>query len=127
MSEEPPKQAINETPDPSPTLYQLNEILAQHPEIVSPATFEAFINSRRVKPYGVSPKESPIWKEITRRFGVNVKHAELVSIASVLANSANIRLDREAKRRKTVLVKWFEENFSAIQPFLDYVVLEDPD
>jgi hypothetical protein len=75
---------------------------------------------------GFSPKETPAWREITRRFGPNIKQPELVSIASVLAQGTNIRLDRDAKRRKAVLIKWFEENWAAIAPSLDCVVLESP-
>ena len=137
MGEEQPKQGLPETPETNSALYQLNEILSQHPEIVNPATFEAYINSttpqlntekKRIsgRLSGFNPKESPVWKEITKRFGVNIKQPELVSIASVLAGSANIKLDRDAKRRKTVLIKWFDENYAAISPFLDYVVLQEP-
>lgn len=74
---------------------------------------------------GFNPKDNIAWREITNRFGNNIKQPELLSIAQVLASSANIKLDRDAKRRKTVLIKWFLENWSAIQPFLDFVVLED--
>jgi hypothetical protein len=73
---------------------------------------------------GFNPKDTPAWREITRRFGASIKQPELVSIASVLAQSTNIKLDRDAKRRKAVLIKWFEENWTTIEPFLDYVVLE---
>jgi hypothetical protein len=73
---------------------------------------------------GFSPKDTPAWREITRRFGANIKQPELVSIASVLAQSTNIKLDRDAKRRKAVLIKWFEENWTTVAPFLDHVVLE---
>ncbi|KAK8834742.1 hypothetical protein M9Y10_011163 [Tritrichomonas musculus] len=74
---------------------------------------------------GFNPKDNTAWREITNRFGNNIKQPELLSIATVLANNANIKLDRDAKRRKSVLIKWFEENWKAILPFLDYVVLED--
>lgn len=74
---------------------------------------------------GFNPKDNPAWREITTRFGNNIKQPELLSIATVLASNANIKLDRDAKRRKSVLIKWFEENWKAILPFLDYVVLED--
>jgi hypothetical protein len=70
-------------------------------------------------------RDCSVWREITSRFGRNVKQPELLSIAAVLAAHANIRLDRDAKRRKTVLVKWFDENWPALQPYLDFVVLED--
>lgn len=80
------------------------------------------INSRL---NGFNPKDNTVWREITSRFGANIKQPELLSIAQVLASSASIKLDRDAKRRKSVLIKWFEENWAQIQPFLDYVVLED--
>ena len=74
---------------------------------------------------GFNPKDNMVWHEITQRFGASIKQPELLSIATVLAQNANIKLDRDAKRRKSVLIKWFEENWNAIHPFLDYVVLED--
>jgi hypothetical protein len=69
-------------------------------------------------------KDTFVWREITRRFGSNVKQPELVSIATVLAQSTSIKLDRDAKRRKSVLIMWFQENWASVSPFLDYVVLE---
>lgn len=74
---------------------------------------------------GFDPKNNPAWYSITQKFGANIKQSELLSIATVLANSANIKLDRDAKRRKTVLIKWFEENWNSISHLLNYVVLED--
>jgi hypothetical protein len=74
---------------------------------------------------GSNAKDSPVWKAITQRFGSNIKQPELLSMAQVLAAQANVRLDRDAKRRKSVLIKWFEENWTAVEPFLQYVVLED--
>lgn len=74
---------------------------------------------------GFVAKESMVWMELTRRFGDNLKHGELLSIAEVVSVNANILLDRDAKRRKTVLIKWFQENWAQIHPFLNYVVLED--
>ena len=74
---------------------------------------------------GFNPKDNMVWHEITQKFGASIKQPELLSIATVLAQNANVKLDRDAKRRKSVLIKWFEENWAAIKPFLDYVVLED--
>jgi hypothetical protein len=88
-----------------------------------PAAFEhQRIMSRLV---GYSSKDSGVWREIVRRFGKKIKQPELVSIAAAVAHSADVRLDRDAKRRKKVLIKWFEEHWAAIAPFLDYVVLEN--
>lgn len=70
-------------------------------------------------------KDNAVWKAITEKFGHNIKQPELLSIAHVLAQSANVKLDRDAKRRKTVLIKWFAENWPNLEPYLQYVVLED--
>jgi hypothetical protein len=74
---------------------------------------------------GFNVKDNPAWKEITAKFGTNIKQPELLSIADVLARHANIKLDRDAKRRKAVLIKWFNENWTSLQPWLDFVVLEE--
>lgn len=74
---------------------------------------------------GFNPKDNQAWYQITQKFGTNIKQPELLSIAQVCSSSAGIKLDRDAKRRKSVLIKWFEENWAQIQPFLNYVVLED--
>ena len=74
---------------------------------------------------GFDSKDNPVWNEISRRFGSNIKQGELTNIAKVIAESAQIKLDRDAKRRKSVLLKWFDENWAEIQPFLDYVRIDD--
>jgi len=70
-------------------------------------------------------KDNRVWQEISRRFGANIKQAELTNIAQVIADSAQIKLDRDAKRRKSVLLKWFDEHWNEIHPFLDFVVIGD--
>ena len=74
---------------------------------------------------GFNPKDNEVWRTITAKFGPNIKQPELLSIAMVLSTNCNIKLDRDAKRRKSVLIKWFEENWATLAPYLDYVVLED--
>ena len=74
---------------------------------------------------GFNPKDNRAWKAITEQFGVQIKQPELLSIATLVAENANIKLDRDAKRRKTVLIKWFDEHWDVIHKFIGYVVLED--
>ena len=74
---------------------------------------------------GFNPKDNFVTKEITRRFGANLKQGELINIAQVIAENAQIKLDRDARRRKNVLLRWFEEHWVQITPYLDYIVLED--
>ena len=74
---------------------------------------------------GFQLKGNRIWEELSSRFGANIKRGELTNIAQVLANAAHIKLDRDAKRRKSVLLKWFEEHWDALYELLDYVVLDN--
>lgn len=74
---------------------------------------------------GFHPKQSLVWREIKRRFGNQLRHGELLSIAEVAATFAGVFLDRDAKRRKSVLIKWFQENWNVLLPYLSCVVLED--
>jgi hypothetical protein len=68
-------------------------------------------------------KNSQIWFWLALKFGEKVTHEELVSIAGVIAKWTNIRLDRDAKRRKMVMMKWFEEHWATIFPLLPAIVL----
>lgn len=120
-------------PDES-NLAIISNLLQLHPEY-SPTQFQQMISQNcegnkekdRIisRMQGFDPKDNEVWRRITQRFGANVKQPELLSIATVLSQTANVKLDRDAKRRKTVLIKWFQENWAAISPYLDYVVLED--
>ena len=107
-------------------IFQNQEMLnmAQflHPQTMDDNKEKLRISSRM---QGFDPKDNDVWRHITQRFGANVKQPELLSIATVVAQNANVKLDRDAKRRKSVLIKWFQENWSTISPYLDFVVLED--
>jgi len=76
---------------------------------------------------GFIAKESRAWKEITEHYGSSLNQGELLSLAEVLASEIGLHVDREAKRRKEVLIKWYDENIEKIAPFLKYVVLEGED
>jgi hypothetical protein len=54
-----------------------------------------------------------------------LKQEELVSIAELVAQRLRIKLDRDARRRKTVMIKWFDENWQFILPILRFVVLDE--
>lgn len=80
------------------------------------------INSRI---QGFDQKNCLVWKEICKKFGSSLSHNELLSIAQVIASNCNIKVDRDAKRRKEVLIKWFDENTEVILPFLNYMKIDD--
>jgi len=74
---------------------------------------------------GFDSKENHVWEELSKRFGADIKRGELTNIAILLSETLKIKLDRDAKRRKCVLLKWFDENWEMIYPLLDYVILDD--
>lgn len=78
---------------------------------------------RRLKDFDV--KGNRAWKEITSRYGTKLSHSELLAIATVISKCDNIKLDREAKRRKEVLIKWFDENIDRCIPYFNSMVLVD--
>ena len=73
---------------------------------------------------GFNPRDNVAWREISSRWG-NIKQKELLSIAQVIANEAKIKLDRDARRRKSVLMKWFCEHWNVVQGYLEAIVLDE--
>ena len=74
---------------------------------------------------GFHYRETEAWSYLTNRFGSQVKLQELVSVAVLMGQVCYLRVDRDAKRSKAVIIKWFEENWDVVRPFLDYVVLAE--
>ena len=68
---------------------------------------------------GFVPKDSHAWEVISNLYGSDVKQIHLRAIAEDIANHLAIRLDRDAKRRKTVLIKWFDENWDKVSKELE--------
>ena len=58
-------------------------------------------------------------KVLKNKFGEVPNQNQLYSLAKVLGEKLDIPVDREASRRKKVLIKWFDENIEKIQPFLE--------
>lgn len=73
---------------------------------------------------GFDPKNNIAWRTLTDRLGSNLTQRELLSIARLVSQEANIKLDRDARRRKIVLIKWFVENWKFVEPRLSDIVLE---
>ncbi|OHT04139.1 hypothetical protein TRFO_06457 [Tritrichomonas foetus] len=64
---------------------------------------------------------------VTSLYGVHPTQQQLLSLALIASKHLGISLDREASRRKIVLLKWFDENIDVIEPFLknNVVILND--
>jgi hypothetical protein len=69
-------------------------------------------------------KQSLVWAHLNYLYGPKLSQDELISIGELVAQMLQIKLDRDARRRKPVMIKWFEENWCKIQPLLFYVVLD---
>ncbi|KAK8857752.1 hypothetical protein M9Y10_016162 [Tritrichomonas musculus] len=70
-------------------------------------------------------KKSKAWLKLTSKFGDKVNHKLLLSIAHLVSKQFNIELCREYKRRKEMLIKWFDENIDTVWPYVnDNLVFE---
>lgn len=75
---------------------------------------------------GFKKDTSDAWNQLSNLFGADVKHPFLLEIAQDIANIAEIKLDRDAKRRKSVLIKWYDENWSIVKEYMrDYTLGDD--
>jgi hypothetical protein len=78
---------------------------------------------RRIE--GFNWQKSFAWFHLCCMYGPKLKQDELLSIADILAKKLEIKLDRDARRRKAVMIKWFEENWIRIRHLLPFIVLDD--
>jgi hypothetical protein len=71
-----------------------------------------------------SQDESLAWKQMCNHFGRELQHSELFSLAQTIAElhgselSAPGRLER---RRRTMLIRWFDSNWEIIEPTLSRI------
>jgi hypothetical protein len=98
------------------------------PGMRQPVTLPEFVSEERERIQrrvaGFHWKKSCAWHHLSTAYGPELSQQELVSIADLICPRLNIKLDRDARRRKIVMLKWFEENWSTIQPILPLIVLE---
>lgn len=72
---------------------------------------------------GFNANKSNAWIYLKSNYGDKITHNELIHIAKIVSVYTGIRVSRDAKRRKVVLLKWFDENWHAIKPVLAMVSL----
>ena len=58
-------------------------------------------------------------------FSSSTTHQELLSIAEVLCLHTGLKLTRLDKRNKSVLIKWYQDNWNTVAPFLCKIQLLD--
>lgn len=83
--------------------------------------YEKIRNEERLR--GFNEKGSVAYQELCDLFGPKPSQQELLSLAQVVSEHLNILLDREATRRKKVLIKWYDEHYHLVSPFLKSKIL----
>ena len=63
-------------------------------------------------------------KRIQDLLGQRLTCPELLSVAQIISRKTSLQLNRECKRRKIVLLKWFDENWDRISPIIANLKLE---
>jgi hypothetical protein len=63
-------------------------------------------------------RKSQELEELYRRCGCEMNHNDLLVVAKVAADRAGLVVDRDAKRRKSVLVRWFHDNWHELLPHI---------
>lgn len=83
---------------------------------------------------GFDPRESPACIFINNHFGSDIHQQTLCEFAKKIAKKNQIVLDRDSKRRKTVLLKWFHDHWDVIrndfentQLLNDKLIIKDQD
>lgn len=73
--------------------------------------------------------DSEAWELLTRLYGPKISKDEIISLGQVTAMELNLDFVREYKRRKETMVKWFQNHFVVVRPFLQECVkvLRDED
>ena len=109
---------------PSPALAQQAHMTASKKKAVLSLALSDERARVEKRVAGFAYRKSPVWKHLCHCYGPKLRQEELVSIADLLCAKLNIKLDRDARRRKVVIVKWFEEHWHQVQHVLPNIVLE---
>lgn len=70
------------------------------------------------------PEMSFSWYYIYEHFG-KLNQKNLIQIATILSALINVKIPRDAKRRKLLLYKWFDDNWPLIQKHIGNIVIKD--
>ncbi|OHT15337.1 hypothetical protein TRFO_42584 [Tritrichomonas foetus] len=79
----------------------------------------------RQKLAGFDPKTSPACNYINSKFGQDVRQHCLCEMAKYIAKKRQIVLDRDSKRRKSVLLKWFHDKWEIISKDMEFFIVQN--
>lgn len=74
---------------------------------------------------GFDSENSHAWQILKNQFSSGITHTELKSIANIICLKTELKLDRDAVRDNRVLIKWFEENWTVVEPILKNFHIHD--
>lgn len=77
--------------------------------------------SKKDRLSGWDYKKSKSWDVIKSRFGKCLDQTNIYCMLQICADKAGLKIDREAKREKQILIKWFEENFDHVIQFFNNI------
>ena len=78
-----------------------------------------------IKLGGFDYKSSEAWRKIVELYGTDIKRTTLCDIAKYIAEKKGLKMDRDSKRRKDVLLKWYNDNWSVVYGILEKVKVKD--
>lgn len=88
------------------------------------AEFEAKFVQEKLADF--EPTNCDAWIKLTGRFGPKISQEELLSLAEVVSHQLGIELFREYKRRKNMLIKWFDEHVDEVWPYIEkHIIITD--
>ena len=60
------------------------------------------------------PYKYPVVGQLEKIFGRKLKQTELQELGKILAQKIGLKLDRETKRSKQLLIQWFSNNWATL-------------
>lgn len=62
--------------------------------------------------------ETKAWKKLQELYGEKISSQQLRTLAIIINKFVDVKLTRENKRTKAELIKWYDENYDVVFPFM---------
>ena len=118
LRENVPPVQIQQVPKPISMIQQINQQFIPSYPILNPKISDNSLD----KSWLISQnnlKNSPSYQYLLEKFGPEIHLTFLLKMAEDISFKLKIPLNREIKRKKTLLIKWFEDYWSIIFPIID--------
>ena len=91
-----------------------NDILEEADSFIPAGQMPHIISQE--KRHDGDPYKYPIVGELEKIYKRKLKQTELQALASQLSAKTGLRLERDTKRSKALLLQWFSNNWTTLQP-----------